>query len=198
MEKLAATLIAPPAQGLITRDQAKAHIRRDDDDDNDVIDAMIDLVSQHLDGIDGILGRALLNQTWEEQFAGFPMGPMLCLRLAPLAHVVSITYFDADNVERTLSSGLYSGHNATRTAFIQLASGQSWPETRGRVDAVRVRYVAGYGADPDAVPAPIRHAARLLLGHFYENREATFFGTIGATLPIGAMNLLRPFIRPKF
>ena len=49
-------------------------------------------------------------------------------------------------------------------------------------DAVRITYVAGYGNDASALPVNIRHAAKMLVGLFYNNREggmdtkATGFG----------------------
>lgn len=198
MQSLSPVLITPPTAKLMTLDEAKAHIKRDDDDDNSVISSLIDVVTTHLDGVDGILGRALVNQTWAESHSAFPAGGAICLRLAPLVSVTSISYFDRDNAAQTLAGSAYSAHNTTRTPYVKLGANASWPSTAERDDAVTITYQAGYGADAEKVPATIRHAAKLLLGHFYENREAAFFGTIGAVTPIGVMNLLRPFIRPKF
>lgn len=198
MKSLAPVLVTPPAKKLFEIDEAKRHIRRDDDDDNAEIIDLIELVTAYLDGANGILGRALISQTWEESFSDFPIGDYLCLNLAPVSSIVSITYFDADNVQQTFDANSYGKYETALRAYAQLGDQFSWPGTYSRPDAVTVRYVAGYGADAATVPAQIRHAAKLLLGLFYENREAAFFGTIGAMLPFGIMNLLRPFIRPKF
>jgi hypothetical protein len=53
-----------------------------------------------------------------------------------------------------------------------------WPDTLAVVNAVTIRYVAGYSLpsdDPQSRPLPktLRAAALLLLGALYENREDT-------------------------
>ena len=44
-------------------------------------------------------------------------------------------------------------------------------------------YQAGYASN-DAVPASLRHAALLLIGHWYENREAVNVGNIVQDVPL--------------
>lgn len=54
-----------------------------------------------------------------------------------------------------------------------------------------VRYRAGY-AD-GAVPAPIRHAILLMVGHLYENRMAVTAATNMGVMPMGVDALLSPY-----
>lgn len=54
-----------------------------------------------------------------------------------------------------------------------------------------VRYRAGYAAD--AVPAPIRHAILLMVGHLYENRMAVTAATHIGAMPLGVDALLSPY-----
>jgi uncharacterized phiE125 gp8 family phage protein len=68
-----------------------------------------------------------------------------------------------------------------------------WPASAGEL-SVRIRYLAGYGADSDGgieLPWAARAAMLLVLGHLYAHREE---GTDKAmsTLPLGAEALLRP------
>jgi len=64
---------------------------------------------------------------------------------------------------------------------------------------VTVEAVVGYGNYPD-VPAPLVHAALMLLGHLYENREATFVGNSAQaiSLPLGLFDLIEPYRRRVF
>jgi uncharacterized phiE125 gp8 family phage protein len=57
---------------------------------------------------------------------------------------------------------------------------------------VTVRFVAGYGANPGDVPEPLRQAMLLLIGHYYENREAVAAGTL-TELPFAVASLVFPF-----
>lgn len=71
---------------------------------------------------------------------------------------------------------------------------QVWPGSYHREDAVSVTYVAGYG-NADAVPAPIKAAILLIVGHLYENREASTVGVSAELLPMAVDALLAPYRR---
>lgn len=61
---------------------------------------------------------------------------------------------------------------------------------------IAVRYQAGYAAadDRSTVPAPIRHAILLMVGHLYSNRDAvTTTAAQPAQLPFGVEALLAPY-----
>lgn len=78
------------------------------------------------------------------------------------------------------------------TAVISPVS--SWPE-QPEGQMIRIRYSAGYGPEPEAaapLPAPVRAAILLMLGHLYANREAVDLNTMTA-LPLGVDSLLRPY-----
>ena len=57
-------------------------------------------------------------------------------------------------------------------------------------------YTAGFGAASSDVPPNVIHAVKLLVGHFYENREATA-AIAGAfvALPFAVDALLAPWKR---
>lgn len=50
----------------------------------------------------------------------------------------------------------------------------------------------------DPMPAAIKEAVRLLAGHYYANREATFADGRATPLPYGAIDLIEPFRVWKF
>ncbi|MFX7701355.1 head-tail connector protein, partial [Acinetobacter baumannii] len=61
---------------------------------------------------------------------------------------------------------------------------------------VTVRYRAGYAAQDgrSTVPAPIRHAVLLMVGHLYSNRDAvTTTAAQPAQLPLGVEALVAPY-----
>jgi hypothetical protein len=43
------------------------------------------------------------------------------------------------------------------------------------------------------MPAAIKQALKLLIGHWYENRETVITGTISTALPFAAEALLAPY-----
>lgn len=57
-------LVSPPASLPVTLAEAKAHCRVDHDDEDALIEAYIAAAVAHLDGWRGVLGRAIMPQTW--------------------------------------------------------------------------------------------------------------------------------------
>lgn len=58
------TLVVPPASLPVTLAEAKAHCRVDHDDEDAMLTAYISAAVAHLDGWRGVLGRAIMPQTW--------------------------------------------------------------------------------------------------------------------------------------
>jgi hypothetical protein len=57
-------------------------------------------------------------------------------------------------------------------------AGQTWPPVLYVPNAAQIHFVAGYGANGNAVPATLRQAMRLLIADGYYNRESSFSGSI--------------------
>lgn len=196
MEKLNTVLITPPAVPLLTLDEVRQHVKRDDDDDDAVLEGLIAVAMGRLDGPRSILGRCLVNQTVADSWSAFPIGAVLPVALAPIVSVVSISYYDADNAEQTFAGEKFTAHNRPGGGYVRLIKNESWPATYERDDAVTVTYIAGYGAAAANVPAEIKHAAKMLIGDWYFNRETSTIGE--APMPVGVMSLLRRFKRQSF
>ena len=184
--------VVEPSSPLITDAQAKRWLHRDDDDDLEDIQLLIASAMSHLDGIDGILRRGLVSQQWSDIWSGFAAYERLPLALAPVSAVASVSYYDDVNVLQTMAVSEYSLHQDFSGSYLRLASGESWPPTYERDDAVTITYTAGYGGAQD-VPAEIRVAARELLEIWYN-----CVGDGTDNLPASIMTKLRRFIRPHF
>lgn len=110
--------------------------------------------------------------------------------LAPLQSVSSIQYRAAtDGTLTTLASSGYDVDTDSKPGRITPSYGNVWPVARWQPNAVLVTFVAGYGA-ASAVPEAIKAAIKLLVGHWYENREAVVTGTIATQLPLTVEALL--------
>ena len=55
-----------------------------------------------------------------------------------------------------------------------------------------IEYDAGFGSNPTSVPGDVKHAMKMLLGHFCENRAeiAVSPGLTVANIPTGAADIL--------
>lgn len=168
-----------PANMPVSLAEAKAHLRVEHDDQDDLITAQIRAATAWLDGYAGILGRALITQTWRQEFGRF--ADHLPLPLAPVTAIDSVSYFDAGNVQQTLDPGLYDLFANARGAHVALRPGQSWPATFRRADAVSITFTAGYGAAAD-VPEPIRQALLLIVQRLFDGADTSIDAAIEHTV----------------
>ena len=182
-----------PAAKPVTLADVKAYCRVDSVDDDLLLAALIDAATDHLDGYSGILGRCLVEQEWRLDLSCFP-SDMLRLPLGNLIGTSSIKYYDTTSVFQTLSVTEYDEAEDSIGPFVVPKTGKSWPSTDQCTVAVQVLWYAGFGAAAD-VPMAIRQAMLLLIGHWYENREATIAGVTAMPLPFAVEALLAPFRR---
>lgn len=190
-------LVTGPAAQPVSVAEAAAHVEVIGSAHDAKLGAMLGAALAHVDGRDGVLGRALITQTWELLLDGFPACEGLEIPLPPLQSITSIKYVDPDGVEQTLEASRYIVDAASQPGVVTRAYGQAWPAERRQRNAVTVRFVAGYGAAGADVPAPIRHAMLLMVGDLFENREAQITGTIVTQNP-AVDRLLFPYklVRP--
>jgi len=188
-------VVVPPAP-VVALAMAKAHLRVDGDDSDQLIAAYVAAATAHIDGPDGWLGRAIGPQTLRATFNGFG-DCLLPLPQGPLIDIVSIKYDDGDGVEQTVSPADYT---LDRRGALR-AFGTAWPSARAWPDSVRIIYRAGYVADVDAdplvaSPPPAIVAAILLMtGDLFSNRETGVIGTISGAVQMSTTveNLLAPY-----
>lgn len=202
--------ITPPAQTPVSLAEAKAHLRVEHDADNDLITGLIEAATEHLDGPNGVLGRALVRQAYELRldgrwwvrqswymnspywrWDGHGFGWAIRLPLPPLISVDEIRYIDANGQEQVYPAANYTvvGAGAMFGGSITNSSRAVAPVAAGG-EAMRVRFTAGY----EEVPKPIKQAIKLLVGHWYMSREAvTLAQENRQVLPIGVQSLLAPY-----
>jgi uncharacterized phiE125 gp8 family phage protein len=164
------SLYAAPTTLPVTLDEVKAHLRIDDDQVTE--DALLfGLIHAAVEYAETFTRRALITQTWDLKMDRFPCGPIV-LPKAPLQSVSSITYTDSNGDSQTWGSSNYIVDTASKPGMVHTAYQVSWPVARDIVNAVTVRFVAGYGTTLASVPESIRLAMLLMIAHWYENREA--------------------------
>lgn len=186
-------LKTPPAVKPVSVADVKSSARIDFGDDDGLVEALIDAAVSHLDGHSGILGRCLINQVWTQTLPAWPCG-QIGMAFPDVSGAV-VTYRDGDGVLQTIDTANFRLIERADTSAIEWIDGFSLPSLASRSDAVTIDIVAGYGASADAVPAAIRHAIKLLVGHWYENREAVVLGTTVADLPFAVNALIAPYRR---
>jgi uncharacterized phiE125 gp8 family phage protein len=164
---------------VLTTDEAKAHLRVDTSSDDTLINSLVEAATRQ---IERDTGQSLITQTWALSLHTFPDADYIQLPKGPVQSVTSIKTYGDDNSESTFSSDYY--YVDTNSDEAVLTEGYSWEtDLRGR-NAVLVTYVTGYGDASSDVPEDLITAVKLLVGHWYENREAVNIGNISTNLPL--------------
>ena len=191
-------LVTAPDSPIVELVDLKKHLRVEHDEENDLILALEKAAVQHIDGRDGWLGRCVAQQSWELRLADFPACGSIRLPLPPLVSVESVQYYDSNNALQTLATTVYevAGARGANPGAVVLKDGQSWPVTYDKSEAVLINFTAGFAvnnspADGD-IPAPIVIAIKLLVGHWYANREPVAAGNF-KELPFTVDALLAPY-----
>jgi uncharacterized phiE125 gp8 family phage protein len=179
--------VLAPTEEPVSLEEAKAHCRVDIDDDDSLIE---DLITAARDLVETETRRSLVTTYWAMSIDDFPScgARRIALPRPPLQSVQSITYYDSDGAQQTLSTDVYGVNTAREPGFVYLKYGQVWPCTYEMPDAVTINFVAGWD-DVLYVPSGIKHAIKLLVAHWYEHREAVAEKP-GGELPLGICRLI--------
>lgn len=190
-------LITAPASEPLSLSEAKAHLRVDFDNDDTLITSLIPAARAYLEDLSH---RRFITQTWRQWLDAFPLVDIrpvatrqaaragLELAYPPVASITSIQYTGSDGTLQTLDSSLYQLDRVDDPAFVYPAYGQSWPTARNQVNAVSVTFVCG--VDPTAIDPRIKQAMKLLLAHWYEQREDTVTGQPNKIIERGVRSLM--------
>ena len=179
-------VITPPVASLraVDSDLLKQHCRIDIADDDDLVDAYhlaaIALVEQHT-------GVRVLRQTVRLLFDKFDRTRPMLLPVAPIDSITEIEYADPDGADQTVAALDYTMSVSGLVGRVSPLA--EWPSTRIQLDAVRVECVVGWLTA--SIPAGIKLAVMLLVGHWYNNREAV--GKVGDEVALAFGALLQPY-----
>lgn len=175
---LAPVLVTPPTADVVSIEEVRAHLRVDHSDDDAMIATLIKAAISHFDGYSGVLGRALVTQTWRQDLAGFyRTDGKIRLSVGPVQDISSVKYYDGTNIQQTLADTVWGSFSDALGPYVALKPGESWPSVYSRPDAVSVTYLAGYG-DPEQVPEAIRLAIIFHVKQSYDGIDLS--GTIDA------------------
>lgn len=204
------SLVTGPASEPVTLAEAKAHARIDSDTENDYITALI-VAAREL--VCRLTGRAMITETWkltldrwpgdeqEEWWTGVRDGALsqltgtsIEIRKAPFLALTSVEYLDEAGSATTVDSSIYYASPAPgEFGKVTLKRGQVWPVLYRNDGTVVVTFTRGYGSSASAVPNGLKHAIKMLVAHWYQNREPASDCASGTMTPAGFSALVEQF-----
>ncbi|NTG85858.1 hypothetical protein G6L15_06815 [Agrobacterium rhizogenes] len=187
-----------PTEPAVSLEEAKRHLRVFHDDDDTDIEGMIAAAQGAIEGPTGI-GIVLMPQTWRLSFDSFyeVVGNRrtqarrhgeIIVPLGPVTAVTSVTYRDINGADQ-LITGLRFDISESPLR-IWPARDTAWPLVYCEPGAVKVTFECGFAE----LPQDLRWAVLLLVGHYYENREAITTDVKGlAEIPLGVSSILERY-----
>lgn len=194
MQYRSLTRQTPPAVEPVTLAEAKAHCRVDASDDDAYI---VTLITAAREWVEQYLDRTLVHTQWVMRFDKFPPDGTHDIELprppvvaSGTATAVALTFTFENGNTSTYSTASYRVDRASTPGAVKTLYGQTWPPHLQDDNAISVTWWAGYGASGSSVPAAIRHAILMLVGHWYEFRSSVPTGSISKEIEFGVKSLL--------
>jgi uncharacterized phiE125 gp8 family phage protein len=183
------TLITPPPVEPLQLQDVKDFLRIDGSDEDTLLQSLITAARQRYDGEDGMLGRALVQQSWEYRLDSFPRSA-LEIPLPPLQSVDSVTYTDPDGNSQTLTDGTDFRVDSWSEPG-RIVAVDTWPATAQLPAAIVIAFTAGYAPDssspPDYtanLPEQLRTAMLQTIGTWYDASRTSVAVDMGRPRPI--------------
>lgn len=168
-------IVAPTELPVSLSTLAEQHLRvANDDADRDLIEMYLKAATQ---AAENRTQRALMPQVWEMTLNQFPDSGYIRLRRPPFIELLTWDYYDGDGEVQSLAGSpaqfgvTYSNDHGH--ALLAPLSGESFPATYGRRDAITIRYRAGYTDEDDPQLAHINIGIMMMVGELYEQRRAS-------------------------
>ncbi len=184
---MAYSIVTAAASEPITLAEAKAFLRVDGSDDDDLINA---LISAAREMCEQYTRRILVTTTVDEYFDGFPnykdavSKDIIYLSRGPVQSITSVKYVDEIGSEETVDSSYYVSDIISEPA--RIASTAGWFATNGIINQVIVRYTVGTSVAD--IPKPLKQGMLLIISELYDNR-----GDRVRQLPTASEYLFNPF-----
>lgn len=189
------SVVTAPAFEPVTLTQAKAHLRVDSNDENDLIELLIAAATKD---VEAFLRRSLVERTLRLTLDRFPCSSLEPIELPqpPALSVTSIQYVDTAGTTQTWSSAQYQVDIRSEPARILPAYGYYYPSTRNQLAAVTIIWQAGYATlspESDSIEQHFQQAILLTVADLFQNRESAAIGQTVNEIPTSARRLLWPY-----
>ncbi len=188
--------LAPAGAGPVSVTEARSWLRVGHEDEDALITGLLDAARAR---VEHLTGRVLMARGFRETLDAWPSARVSFLsgavRVAagPLISVEAVCTYDAQGAAQEWSPDEYRIETGTDPGRIIPLAPFALPRPGRRAGGIEIDFTAGYGPDPDDVPAPLREAVLRLVADSYGGRHAPEARRGEAGLPDGVAHLIRPY-----
>jgi uncharacterized phiE125 gp8 family phage protein len=179
-------LLAGPAEEPVSLVEAKAFLKLDDTGEDALVRTLISAARLH---IEGLTGKALLAQSWRLVLDAWPQDREIKLPVTPFVSLTGIAAYDEDGESHEVALAQFL--DAPDRLILPKPIADMPSNLRAR-QGIEIDYVAGFGTEPEDVPADIKQALLTLVAYWFEHRDAVITAGSGSVVPSGFDRLIAP------
>ena len=180
MKQIINVTVEPSTEPLTTA-EAKLHLGLDASV-TDFDARIVQLIAAARRRFESYTNRRLITQTLAIYLDNWPRGKTIEFPVAPISAVATVKYYDADDVQQTLSSANYVTDFISEPGRLVLIDGETWPDLKtGRPNRIEITVTAGYGAASD-VPEGILTAMLMMIEKGFDRPDDKYMNAIDRVL----------------
>lgn len=182
------SIVTQPSVEPISLTDAKTFLKVDGTSEDALITSLITAARVHFENETWM---PLCTQTWKLNLDESEVKTYIGISKSPVQSITHIKYFDENEDQQTLSTGSFQTDVLNEPARIKILT---MPNIYDRMNAMEIQFVCGYGVAA-SVPKPIIEALELLIGHWYQHREAAVAAGMGGIreVPLGYDRIINPY-----
>lgn len=155
----------------VSRDEMKTYLRLESDitEDDTLIDSLIKAAETKIENICSI---AITTKTYDGYLNDLP--GIVEVPVPPLQSISAITYYNDEYTGTVVDSDSYVVQTYDNIEYgeIILKKGYTWPIPDATVNRFKITFVAGFGDDYSTIPDDLKTAIKMIVAHWYDNRES--------------------------
>jgi len=165
--------VSSSSGAVVALRECKRHLNISTTEDDQFLTDSIDAATRYVEEFTGKCyrhqqRRLVLNSFEDDRYV---MGRRIYPQRTPITATsdVSIIYVDTNGTTQTLPTSDYQVSVNDHPGNISEAYSATWPNTYSQDNAVTVTY----SVKASSTPPTVKHAINMLVGHWYNHREAT-------------------------
>ena len=181
-----AVITPPPAEALTLAD-IKAHIRIDQDDEDDLLQGLIIVAREHLERTTGLV---LISRQLRLYLDRWPRAGAVEISRGPVQAVSEVRIYDDQGVETIVDLSDHVVDGSARPVRLWL---RNRPSPGQAINGIEIDFTAGFGEASTDVPDTLKRAMMIHIAQMYEFRGAIPLSQQPAAVPEGYDRLIAPF-----
>ncbi|MDI7861266.1 head-tail connector protein [Rhizobiaceae bacterium n13] len=180
--------IRPPLAEPLTLAEAKAHLRLDGSDEDDLLLPLVKAAREHLERLSGL---CLMTQALRLYRDDWPADGVIQIARGPVQAIESVTVYDTGGEPVAVSLDGHRLDGASHPARLTL---NQFVNSHAAINGIEIDFVAGFGDAATDVPDMLKRALTMHVAHMFEWRGAVSMAGQPAGVPAGYDRLVTPYL----